>query len=162
MRLLTLLLTLWILTCVKSVSSNSKNEEIVVFSFKTHANKTVSISIGAVDSIEYIVYRFGTDSAIELEYPGTKSGSFAKFTYSYYMRGGEKENEGIDLNYLEFCNNDYVYTLYQEYSAVDNTNQVGIKIRNEKTGKQSTLKGNPQTLQGSLIDLRFDERIPRG
>jgi hypothetical protein len=36
-----------------------------------------------------------------------------KFTYSYYLRGGAEDNEGLDLNYLDYENGGYQYEIYE-------------------------------------------------
>ena len=138
-----------------------KNPEDTLFSFRTSSNKTASLCIGKVDTAEYIVYRFGADTSVELEFPSTHENSFDKFFYSYYMRGGEKENEGLDLNSIEFKNGKYSYKIYQEYAAKGKMTRVGISVTNNETGKKIEIKGNPKTVKGSLVNLRFDDRIKK-
>lgn len=134
------------------------NEE-VLFSFKlANSSKTLSICISNVQP-EYIVYRFGTKDKIELESPPDKEDSWSKFTYSYYFRGGGAENEGMDLNYLSFENDGYNYEIYQEYTAVDNMTKVGVKITDKATNTQADIKGLSDSIEGSLINLRENEKI---
>ncbi len=115
---------------ISAASVNSQlllKGETELFRFKTKTGKTAIICTGENDS--YILYRFGTNNKIELEYPASKNNdSWQLFTYSYYYRGGGKENAGLDLNYLTFENNGYVYKLYQEYSAEDNSETAGILV----------------------------------
>ncbi|NOS86384.1 MAG: hypothetical protein HOP31_14700, partial [Ignavibacteria bacterium] len=83
-----------------------KKGETEIFRFKTNAGKTAVICKGGDES--YLVYRFGTNSKIELQYPAElNESSWELFTYSNYFRGGGMENEGMDLNYLTFINNGY-------------------------------------------------------
>lgn len=87
--------------------------------------KILSICVSE-EQPNYIIYRFGTKEKIELEFPDNKIDSWSKFTYSYYLRGGEKENAGLDLNYLSFSRNGFEYQVYQEYSAEDDATNVGV------------------------------------
>lgn len=136
-----------------------KKGETEVFRFKTNAGKTAVICKGENES--YLVYRFGTNSNIELQYPAEQGeSSWQLFTYSYYFRGGGKENAGLDLNYLTFTNNGYTYKLYQEYSAEDNSENAGI-IVTDKDMKETDIKAVKKSVKGSLIDLRYIDKIKR-
>lgn len=103
--------------------------------------------------------RFGTIDKVELEYPEKKADSWRKFTYSYYLRGGGAGNEGLDLNYLTFENGGYEYQVYQEYTAKDNVTNVGVTITNKSTRKETNIKGLSDSVEGSLINLRENEKI---
>jgi hypothetical protein len=136
----------------------TENEEIL-FSFKTeNSDKILSVCVSK-SAQEYIVYRFGTKEKVELEFPGDKADSWSKFIYSYYLRGGGKENEGMDMNYLVFENGGYEYEIYQEYTAVDESTIVGVRIKDKSTNKETDIKGLPDTLIGSLIGLRDNDKI---
>lgn len=72
----------------------------VLFSFKTKdTNKVLSICLPKQEPT-YIVYRYGTRDSIELEFPQDKKDSWNKFTYSYYLRGGDKQNLGYYFQFL--------------------------------------------------------------
>lgn len=151
----------------KDVKDNEKeysdslctDKEEVLFRFKMeNSDKFLSICLSK-EQPDYIVYRFGTKDKIELEYPKDKADSWNKFTYSYYLRGGGAENEGMDMNYLTFENGGYEYRIYQEYTAIDDTTQVGIKITDKATKKETDLKGLSNSTEGSLIDLRDNTKI---
>lgn len=135
------------------------NEE-VLFSFKLeNSPKTVSVCVSNTQS-DYIVYRFGTKDKVELEFPANKADSWSKFIYSYYLRGGGAENEGMDLNYLSFENGGYEYQIFQEYTAKDNVTNVGIKIIDKATNKETDIiKGLSNSIEGSLINLRENKKI---
>ena len=137
----------------------SETEE-VIFSFNiANSDKTASICISKSQP-DYIVYRFGTKDNIEVEYPGTKdSDSWSKFTYSYYVRGGGTENDGLDLNYLIFDNGRYEYQIYDEYSSEDDKTSVGITVTDLDTGDETDIKGISDSIQGSLITLRDNKKI---
>lgn len=110
---------------------------------------------------KYIVYRFGTTDKIELNFPKLNRESWHKFTYSYYLRGGVK-NEGLDLNYLSFVIGQYKYVICQTYSSVDDKKECGIKIIDFRTNRITEIKGDPETIKGSLMDLRNNEFIQIG
>jgi hypothetical protein len=131
--------------------------ETELLRFKTKSGKTAIVCTGENES--YIVYRFGTNSKVELEYPAAKDNdSWQLFTYSYYFRGGGKENAGLDLNYLTFENNGYTYKLYQEYSAEDNSENAGILVTGAN-GVETDFKAVRNSVKGSLIDLRYNNKI---
>lgn len=131
--------------------------ETEIFRFKTNAGKTAVICKGENES--YLVYRFGTNSKVELRYPADlNESSWELFTYSYYFRGGGKENAGLDLNYLTFTNNGYTYKLYQEYSAEDNSEAAGVIITGMDIN-DTDIKAVKNSVKGSLIDLRYIEKL---
>ena len=117
--------------------------------------------IGTFNSDQYLVCRFDTDSTIELEFPSERKGSFENFIYSYYFRGGGAVNERLDLNRVTFCNGDCRYVVYEEHSPRDSLSRVGVRVINEETGKEFEMKGRPESAKGSLVDFRFDDRIPK-
>jgi hypothetical protein len=110
----------------------------------------------------YIAYRYGAPTKIELNYPERLPESWDAFEYSYYLRGGGSSNEGLDLNYVSFQVADWKYVVYQEYSAETDSTEVGIRLTNLKDKKKYDLRGNPKTMQGTLVQLRDEERMPKG
>lgn len=155
-QLVTLLL---FFTTVSLYSQLVKKGETSVFSFKTKSGKSAVLCYGVNNS--YLVYRFGTNSKIELEYPSAlDESSWQMFTYSYYYRGGGKENAGMDLNYISFENSGYMYKIYNEYTAEDDKEQSGIIILSPE-GKETTIKAINSTVKGSLIEFRDNDKIKR-
>jgi hypothetical protein len=131
--------------------------ETVLFSFKTTSGKTLTINKDKEN--KYLVYRFGTKKKIELQYPNEVSDSWSKFKYSYYLRGGGIENEGLELNYIQFTNANFKYVVYStDYSGADKPN-IGIKVINVKTNKTVTVPGIYATQKGSLMQFRDDDLI---
>jgi hypothetical protein len=98
---------------------------------------------------------------IEFEFPAPTMDSWQKFTYSYYLRGGGEENEGLDLNYLCFVFGKYKYVIYETYSAADDKTNCGIKIIDSRTNERTEIEGDPKSIEGSLIDFRNSELIQR-
>jgi hypothetical protein len=135
--------------------------EEVVFSFKTTNNKEVVVAKSK--SNQYLVYRFGSSSKVELEYPSAKdTTSWKKFSYSYWLRGGGPANEGIDLNYLYFISEDYRYVVYHTYFSVDEKSSVGVKVTNMKTGKTIDIPGNIKSVKGNLVNFRDSLQVAEG
>jgi hypothetical protein len=132
------------------------NEDLI-FSFDTQNGKTIMVAKDK--SLQYIVYRFGTNRKIEFEFPKKTHDSWKKFTFSYFLRGGGIQNEGLDLNYLTFINKSYKYVLYETYSAVNNKTSIGITITNLKDGKITIIEGLKNTQKGTLIELRYSNLI---
>lgn len=138
-----------------------KTGENLVFGFKTKNNKQVLIARSSDNA--YLVYRYGNARKIELEYPGKKdTSSWADFSYSYWLRGGGKMNEGIDLNYLYFTIGEYKYIVYDTYFAVDDKYDVGVKVINMKNGKDIIIEGNVNSQKGSLNVFRDSLTVSKG
>ena len=154
-----ILIILILATASSAFAQLIKVGETRIFSFETDAGKTAVICKGDNDS--YLVYRFGTKSKIEFQYPDERSNlTWKLFTYSYYFRGGGKENAGLELNYLSFKNNGYIYKLYQEYSAEDSTESAGIVVT-AKDLKETDIKAVKNSVKGSLVDFRYSDKIKR-
>lgn len=130
--------------------------EIEIYSFEIQKGKKLMLAKDKND--EYIIYRFGTKNKIELEFPNKTKESWNRFKYSYWLRGGGITNEGIDLNYIAFINNEYKYIIYNTYYATGNKTSVGIKVINLKTSKIADIKGIKKTQKGTLVDFR-DNRL---
>lgn len=133
------------------------NEEVVYY-FKTKTGKEMTLAKDKKN--KYIIYRFGTKEKTEFEFPSKKDkSSWQKFTYSYFLRGGGKQNDGMDLNYIFFENKGYKYLIFYEYFSDDESIETGIKITNFKTKKQIKLNGKLSSRKGTLIDLRDNNFI---
>lgn len=132
------------------------NEQLI-YSFETQSGKKLVLAKDKND--KYIIYRFGTKNKIEFEFPEKTKASWGKFKYTFYLRGGGSQNEGMDLNYIKFLNGDYKYVIYDTYYAVENETAIGIKITNVKNNKTTDIKGKRSTRKGSLIDFRFNKLL---
>jgi len=127
------------------------NEQLI-FSFDTKSGKHVELSKDITNT--YIVYRFGTADKIEFEFPAKSKESWSKFKYSFYLRGGGIQNEGMDLNYIYFTNDGFKYTIYDTYFAREEESAVGIKVTDLKTNKTTDIKGIYQSRRGTLVNFR--------
>ncbi|BAF71774.1 hypothetical protein [Sulfurovum sp. NBC37-1] len=115
-----------ILTTAVLAGDHVKKGEKLLYGFTTEKGKIITI---AVDShARYLVYRYGKEGKIELEYPKHHKNAFKRFTFSHYFRGGGAQNEGLDLNTLFFTNRGYTYRIFDNYSAADDHREIGIRI----------------------------------
>lgn len=125
--------------------------EVVVLSFKTKKKKQVFLCRDKDD--RYLVYRFGSKSKVELQFPGTlDETSFQKFEYSSYFRGGGVENLAMNLDYLSFTNSGYRYVIYKTYASesVGHEDEVGIRVIHLKTQKETSIEGDFNTFEGGF------------
>lgn len=138
--------------CQKYILPNEKN----IISFKTKKEKIVTLSKDKNN--KYIVYRFGTKGKIELEYPEKNKESWKKFKYSFYHRGGGKMNLGMDLNNVWFIIDEYEYGVFTAYYAGDESDpesfEVGVKVTNLKTKKETRIIGLESSMKGSLYEFQ--------
>jgi hypothetical protein len=126
------------------------NEE-VVFSFETPKGKKMVLAKDKDN--EYLVYRFGTEKKIELEYPQEKNKeSWGKFTYYYYHRPGGPENDAMYLTNVSFRNEGYEYAIYSEMYMLPERDDysTGILITNAKTDKRTNIEGIYESVEGKL------------
>ncbi len=111
--------------------------ESLVLSFKTEkSSKTVSVCTAEGEE-PYIVYRFGTQDNIELEYKAVTPG---QMTYA------------SDTDHsLTFTNHGYEYSIYQIYDAGSGETRFGIKVRELSSDTVADIKGTKDSLTGNLF-----------
>lgn len=127
------------------------NEE-VIYSFETKNGKKISLVKDKTN--QYIQYRFGTKNKVEMEFPSERTKeSWKKFHYNSYMRGGGKDNAGMEIDNLLFKNNGYEYVIFRAYHAEGNDYSAGIIIKDSK-GKENRISGNYQTVKGCICNLK--------
>ncbi|MCS3797975.1 hypothetical protein [Niastella sp. OAS944] len=131
--------------------------ESEIFSFDTQNGKHVLLAKDKANA--YIVYRYGTKDSVEFEFPEKNKDSWNKFKYSFYLRGGGVQNEGMDLNYVYFINKGYKYSICDTYNSVGNKSELGIEVTNLKTSKTVDIKGVGKTRKGTLIDFRDNKLL---
>lgn len=151
----------------KYVASSQINENLcrdneeVVYSFRTlEEQKVVSLCIN--DKEDYIIFRYGTEEKIEIEYPDILDDSWNNFAYCYYLRGGGPDNEGMDLNFITFKNKECSYVLYEKYYATEDEHQYGMIIINNDNGDEKDMIGSSDSVIGTLINFRQDSKILEG
>jgi hypothetical protein len=111
-----------------NVKTLCKNNDNIYFTCKTGNKKIVSLcGKGDVKQPEYIYYRFGELTKVDLDYPAEKSkASYQKFSYNHYFR--------YQTSYFSvaFRNGGYKYIIYNDYSADDS---------NKKSNKSNISSG---------------------
>jgi hypothetical protein len=122
--------------------------EICIMSFRTKNNKMVMVAKDKDD--KYLIYRFGTKEKIEFEFPGKTKESWSKFKYSYYSRGGGKQNAAQELRHISFTNNNYKYFVYDNYHSESDEFEIGVRVLNLNTQKWTNYGGRLNTKKGSL------------
>ncbi|WP_276134045.1 hypothetical protein [Polluticoccus soli] len=132
--------------------------ETPVITFETTNGKRAMVAREAKDG--YLVYRFGSKSKVEFEFPTKDRSSWKKFSYSFYLRGGGTKNEGMDLNYLYFDNKGFRYVVYQNFYAHGNERKAGIKVINLGQKNNTTdIKAVYSTVKGSLAAFFRDNNL---
>ncbi len=135
-----------------------KPNEKVVFAFQLKNLKWISVC--KEKNGDYIVYRFGNQNKIELQYPGIlDSTSWQQFTFQGYSRGGGKQNAAMRFGFLGFYNNEVHYEVYDSWNAEDDRESCGIWI--ERDNKTIELKGNLKSRKGSLVELINEDKIKK-
>jgi hypothetical protein len=136
------------------------SNENIIYSFNSSSGKKIVLAKDSAD--KYIVFRFGTKDKVELEFPGKSKDSWQKFTYSFYLRGGGQENEGMDLNYVYFVSNNSKYIIYNTYSAREGVSRCGVKIVDMTTKNTIEIRGNINSIKGNLTDFRDNKLLEIG
>lgn len=134
-----------------------KPSEELIYAFDMEDGLHLSLAKASDDS--YLVYRYGTQEDIQLEFPKDLSKSWSSFTYSHYLKGGGLENEGLEENLLRFNIGDLAYTVQDVYYAPEDWYYPALSISNESTGEEVELRGRPKSMKGSLIRLRDYEQL---
>jgi hypothetical protein len=122
----------------------ASNENILLSFRMRDSNKTMSVLIANDES--YIVYRYGTRSNIELEFPENKADSWTNFTYyhEYYIGGHDF--------ILSFENGGFIYDIRdQHYKGGERT--VQIEITNISNNRKTYLVGVATNAIGFLGNI---------
>ena len=136
------------------------SNEKLIFSFRTEKNKILTICTDTNN--KYIVYRFGSENEVELQYPKMlDSTSWDNFYYYNYHRGGGIDNAGMDEASLSFIINNFNYKIYEGWAIDKNGEHESLEIEIDdlatKTDSDIIIAANKKSKKGSLIDLRFSK-----
>jgi len=142
----------------KSIDFKKDNEKVIISFSIVDSDKNAALCISE-ENPDYIVFRFGTSENLELEFPDNLDESWDKFTYSYYIRGGSMENEGLDLNYVTFEYSGVKYEIFQEYSSEIDATDFGIRITDLTSYEETILKATKDSIEGDLRVLRDCDKI---
>ena len=130
------------------------NNEEVIFSFITKKGKKMVLARDKDD--EYIIYRFGTEKKIELEYPEKNKESWRKFTYFYFGKPGGPENGGMYCRAVNFKIDGYRYEVYDNVHLFEEGDDYrrGILITNEQTSKAKKIVAY-ESIEGTLEGFQY-------
>lgn len=128
-----------------------QDDELVLYTMEIEgSSKRMTVALDK--NAKYIVYRFGKNGTVDLEMKQTSKES-AKVQYY------REDNYGFSrffLKHIEFSNGDYTYRIFNnsiESTKTVHPNGTGILVINVVTGKQTLLKGKPETVKGDLQDF---------
>lgn len=144
-------------TLVNGTNMYVKPNEVELYSFRTFEGKKLSICKDTLD--DYLIYRYGTEEKVELEFPKDKSKSWDLFRYNYYLRGGGIQNEGMDENNLSFTIGKYEYKIYDNYYSRGELYETGIVVFDAENYVEKTFKGEIDSKKGSLMSLRQYDKL---
>lgn len=138
--------------------------EHVIFSCRTKANpkhpaagKIVSLCASPDLSREhgYLQYRYGLPGKVELEFPGTRTGTQQLFQYSHYMR------YQVDLTEINFQIDDYQYQIFDTYNGEEKPAIAEQGVNVTALGKAREVSfvcvGRAKADYGSLPDVLLHE-----
>lgn len=75
------------------------------------------------------------------------------------MRSGGKVNAGFGDYDLTFSNGDYTYSVFQKWNDEDDTYNIGVAVKNEKTKRLTNIYGMKETQEGSLVLLENEGEL---
>ena len=127
--------------------------ETTLFSFRTANGKTAILCEGPKGA--YLVYRFGTATKVELQYPPVlTANSWKKFTYYPYHRIATPQAERYRLSFSSGGNDYELVDMTEEMGVMggdeDYVREVGVWVTTSK-GKTVRIAGRQPTVQGDLV-----------
>jgi hypothetical protein len=135
----------------KFLNGLCRDNEEVMFSF-TLNNSEKSACLCEDKNGKYLVYRFGTNDKVELQYPKKlDTSSWKVFVLHGQKRFGGKANAGFGDYSLTFNNSNVKYMLFDSWSDEVGSKEIGIIVN--MNGKKTILKGNYKTKKGTLLRL---------
>jgi len=135
----------------KFVNRLCKENEVVVFSFTLTKSKK-SVCLCKDRNGKYLVYRFGANDKVELQYPKKLDiSSWKAFILYGQKRFGGKANAGFGDYSLAFNNNSVKYVIFDSWNDEEGSKEIGIKVN--INGIDTILKGNYNTKKGTLLRL---------
>ncbi|TFF35216.1 hypothetical protein [Mucilaginibacter psychrotolerans] len=141
---------------IKNFGLLKKADEVVVFGFKLKNGKIAALCRQKDNT--YLVYRFGSVTKVELQYPAAPaSSSWQLFRYSGYIRNGGAQNSALESYTISFVNNGVNYKLYQWGDYKHPFINVGIEVTINK--KQTDLTGDIRTATGTMGYFYFEDGL---
>ncbi|MDR6941634.1 hypothetical protein [Mucilaginibacter pocheonensis] len=145
----------YVLVDGKIISANEvdfvKDNEKVLLQFNTQAGKRLVLAIDSNN--KYLVYRYGSQNHVELQYPRDLDNSFSLFKYAYKSKNAGVINSNFGYSQLHFSNIEFTYNIYNQYDRMGSITRIGLIVTNNKTHKKTLIQGNLKSLKGQLSDL---------
>ena len=136
----------------------ASNENIVISFRMANSARRLSVLVAKDDS--YIVYRYGTQNNVELEYPADKRNAWNMFILNYSMYAGGGGHS------LHFRNSGFEYEVFDIQSTSPGpdglrlpNHYVGVEVTNLSTNRTTRLEGIPEGMIGNLYSLENHRRI---
>ncbi len=123
-----------------------KENTIISFS-----NSQFELKLNVNQSEEYFTIDFNNTTNQVYHFSSILSNEL--LTYSFYFRGGYKENEGLDLNTLRCNGTYYTFELFDNYYSHEDVRKVGLNIY-KNNNIYFVFMENEKTVKGSLNNLR--------
>lgn len=157
-----IVIQLLLIFIVSYLSAQEKHTDKIIFSFITTDNSRVDVLTDTSEG--YLRFKISLKDKIQFQFPDTvdSESSWKRFTYSYYIRGGGRENEGLDLNYLYFTSGSVKYVIYDAFSASEDKYTCGYKTIDPDRGNTNDYPGKIETRKGSLMELRDNKHVNQG
>lgn len=124
----------------------SYSDEKIYFSIKLVSGDVVTL---AGDG-RYVVYRYGNDEMLKMEYPGAETDSKNAFTVN------KLNTDGFEAYYVNFETESYNYRIFQE--KIDNDLSIGIVVKSKLTNQTLEFLSSPETLIGNLKTI-YDKNL---
>ncbi|WP_141736115.1 hypothetical protein [Oligoflexus tunisiensis] len=138
-------------TCLKT--SLIRQDETLLFGFELEKEKSGKrLALARSANPTAYTYRFGQAHRVELEFPKDRKVSGTQFQWSA---------DSQHLSSLSFRNGNFFYTIYEELDVNRKPKQVGIRVKDLRSGTESDLKGSVLTREGSLAALAEDPGISK-
>jgi len=147
-----------------SLTTSAQNlmleNEISIFNFKTKKGKIVSLSKDKND--EYIIYRYGTEQNIELEFPEKNNESWTKFKFNSLSKHGGKENSGMEICNVMFENENSQYIISTSRYGDDDSAKPGLYVINLNSKKVIKISGVNDSQEGYLCNFKYNNLLTFG
>ncbi len=128
-----------------------KINEKLVMEFNTLSGKRLVIA--ADKNGKYIVYRFGTQDHVELQFPNDLNHSYTAFKMSTETQEKKAPPSGFSYTQIHFSNGGFTYNIFNQFEENGNIVKSGLIIEDLKSGKKSLIRADINSLKGSLDNL---------
>lgn len=158
------IIMLWLISHLFMNLSEAQNnlplvQDETVLSFTAAQNEIITLAIDK--NSNSIIFKHESKEN-NILFPKKSESKVLPFIYSFYLRGGADNNEGMDLNYVQFTLDGVKYVLYETSHYGDKNINVGLKTLDQNNNIISDKKAQPGTVKGTLIGLRDSNLVQHG